>query len=72
LGLENASFFGQPFDGKFGFYWQADRCSGASHRPKCGQEAGRGKDFHSGGALKSKLNDQGFRWFSFLQFCVSL
>jgi hypothetical protein len=38
----------------------------------CGQEAGRRKDFHSGGALKSKLNDQGFRWFSFLQFCVSL
>jgi hypothetical protein len=22
-GIENTSFFGEPFDGKFGFYWQA-------------------------------------------------
>jgi carbohydrate-selective porin OprB len=33
-GLENTSFFGQPFDGKLGFTGKRTRCSGASPRPK--------------------------------------
>ena len=65
-GIENTSFFGEPFDGKFGFYWQEDQMLWREPSPKVVEEkGGDAKTFTAVAASKPKLNDQGLRWFSF-------
>ncbi len=51
-GLENTSFFGQPFDGKFGFYWQADQMLWREPSPEVVD--GKGDDGIKAGVKKSK------------------
>jgi porin len=68
-GLENTSFSGQPFDGKFGFYWQADQMLWREPSPQVAEEkSGDAKALKVPATSKPKLNDQGLRWFSFFNF----
>jgi porin len=68
-GIENTSFFGEPFDGKFGFYWQADQMLSCEPSPYVVEEtSGDAKTLKTVAASKPKLNEQGLRWFSFFNF----
>lgn len=59
-GLECTSYGGQPEDGRYGFYGQADQMVWREPAPA---SPGGGKK-----AVKATLNDQGLRWFSFFNF----
>ncbi len=59
-GLENKSYNGQPNDGRYGFYGQADQML---WREPASQPPGDGKK-----AVKTALSEQGLRWFSFFNF----
>jgi porin len=77
FGLENKSFFGEPYDGRFALYWQADqmlfREPGQAPKP-FGKSSHDGKGLVGGKAAKQlvhtvpKLGDQGLYFFSFLSF----
>ena len=71
-GLENTSFSGEPFDGKFGFYWQADQMLWREPSPKpTAEDRQDAKTLKAPVVSKPKLNDQGLRWFSFFNFAPS-
>lgn len=73
FGLENRSFFGETYDGRYALYWQVDQM--LFREPAPGPEAATdGKSFAIGKDLKEperaapKFGDQGLYLFSFLSF----
>ena len=65
-GLENTSFFGQEYDGKYGFYWQADQMLFREPSPEAPAPLAKGasdgksfKEYKEPAAEKPKLSDQG-------------
>jgi len=66
-GLENTSYFGQNYDGKYGFYWQADQMLFREASPAAevaplakGPSDGKSfKEFKEPVAAPAKLSDQG-------------
>jgi len=70
-GLENASYFGQNYDAKYGFYWQADQMlfrepskesAPLAKGPSDGKSVADGKSFKEYKSVeteKAKLSDQG-------------
>ncbi len=79
-GLENTSYFGENYDQKLLFYWQADQMlyrepskpsevAVQAKGPSDGKSVFTGKDFKEPvGAEKPKLGDQGLSFFSLINF----
>ena len=68
-GLENTSFNGEIYQGRFGFYWQADQMLWREPSPATAEEKDAGvKSSKLPLAAKPKLSDQGLYWFSFFNF----
>ncbi len=79
-GLENRSFNGQPYDGKYGFYWQADQMIFREPSPQEPAPLGKGpsdgksvagKSFKEPVGDKPKLSEQGLYFFSMLNYAPS-
>jgi len=74
FGLENRSFFGETYDGRYALYWQADQMlfrepAPASVRPATDSKSvATGKDLKQPERGAPKLGDQGLYLFSFLSF----
>lgn len=73
-GVENTSFFGENYDGRTQFYWQADQQlfregSSDEEGPVAAKESSDGKGFKEPvAAPKKKLSDQGLYAFSLINF----
>lgn len=78
-GVENTSFFEQPYEGQYGFYWQADQMlyrepSPApeplySKGPTDGRSVAHAKTFKEPVSMEEpKLSDQGLRTFNLISF----
>lgn len=68
FGLENRSFFGETYDQKFGFYWQADQMLFREPTGEASAPSGKdGKSFKSPVA-PAKPNNQGLYFISFLNY----
>lgn len=72
-GLENRSFFGETYDAKYGFYWQADqmlfREPSAPAPAPLAKGPADGKSFKTPVSVeKPKLSEQGLYAFSFLNY----
>jgi porin len=72
-GLENESFNGVTYPGKYGFYWQAAQMVWREpSAPAVAKESGDAKSFKETGVeTKPKLNDQGLHWFSWFHYAPS-
>ena len=72
-GLENESFNGATYPGRFGFYWQAAQMLWREPSPPSVEEkSGDAKSFKATAAApKPKLSDQGLRWFSWFHYAPS-
>jgi len=79
FGVENNSFFGQPYDERFAFYWQADQMlfrepspqepAPLVQSPSDGKSAVDGKEAKAVvKPSKPKLSDQGLYFFSLFEF----
>lgn len=74
FGVENKSFFGETYDGRYALYWQADQMLFREPAPAPERPASEGKSVATGKAYKEpvrtapKLEDQGLSFFSFLSF----
>lgn len=74
FGLDNRSFFGTPYQGRYVFYWQADqmlyREPGATIEEVVDAKGGKlGKSGRKEGILKEpELSPQGLHWFSFFSY----
>ncbi len=72
FGLENKSFFGETYDGRYALYWQADQM--LFREPAPAPEAApdgksiAGKTHPESMRVASKLSEQGLYGFSFLSF----
>ena len=68
-GLENTSFNGETYEGRFGFYWQADQMLWREPSAATAKERDTaGKTPKPSAAVKPKLSDQGLYSFSFFNF----
>ena len=73
-GLENTSFFGQNYDGKFGFYWMAEQTLFAEHAaaaPATGDGKSKvdPKDGKSVASVAPTVSSkQGLRWLGFVNY----
>lgn len=74
-GLENTSYFGQNYDAKYGFYWQADQMlfREASPAPATPLAKGPGdgksfKEYKTVETEKAKLSDQGLYMINLLTY----
>ena len=68
-GLENTSFNGETYKGRFGFYWQADQMLWREPSPATAEEkAADAKSSKPPSAAKPKLSDQGLFSVSFFNF----
>lgn len=77
FGLENKSFFGETYDGRYALYWQADQMlfREPSKAPESsgkssfdGKGAAAGKEVKEAVQTAPKLGDQGLYFFSFFSF----
>lgn len=78
FGLENTSFFGQAYDQKYNFYWQADQMifreaspepAPLAKGPSDGKAAADEKSFKEPvSAQKPKLSEQGLYSFTFINY----
>jgi carbohydrate-selective porin OprB len=67
FGLENTSYFGETYDGKYGFYWQADQMifreaspePPLAKGPSDGKSTADAKSFKTPVEEKAKLSDEG-------------
>jgi carbohydrate-selective porin OprB len=69
-GLENTSYFGQNYDGKYGFYWQADQMLFRESSPEpLARGPGDGKSFKEPVPVeKAKLSEQGLYAINLLSY----